>query len=477
MSGLRFRLVLTGAFSTGAPVRVSLADYRRLQGELGEKLADDEWNPDGVPWRGIPSYDEGGGGYSSLVPLVLIQREADGRAPLAAGLQHPDPRLGGWELALEEVRVQMFDLGVGVLAGVYNVEAPAGLAAEEVARVVRARANVTRDGEGRIELPIGASYEQLARDSCDELRSAVAECRNGSLEDPWPSPYSREGEDDAAEWGRLKWLHPVIVLPPERDAGRAQQQGLGAEERLEERARPLRALHSRSIRFDRGLFVPGIKRSVLVLAANDGEDEDLLAPSAPLGLMTMNWAYYALLMDVDRGLLARVDRSAKQRSSSFAEREEEARDAYRFYVRVQEAKARLDSALAGLGPGQVGFWDAIAGVTRFDLLEASVAAKLKALQSVAESRVQEAAAERSRRSRNILTGLTALTLVTLVIAVVEHFVGSRTDDAGHLEVRLLFLGVALLAVIAVYLVAAHGLPSLRLPYRRSQPRLSETPDR
>jgi len=92
-------------------------------------------------------------------------------------------------------------------------------------------------------------------------------------------------------------------------------------------------------------------------------------------------------------------------------------------------------------------------VTRFGELAAGVENKLEVLRTVAEGRVREATVRSSRRSRNILTGLTALTVVTVVVGLVDHIVGSRTDPAGHGELRAIFIVLAFLGAMIVYLLA------------------------
>jgi hypothetical protein len=504
-----FRVVLTGAFSTGVALRVPVSDYACLQKELEGKLncperereeecveeleqklsrgKPGEWNRDGVPWRNVFSYDEGGGGYSNLVPLVPVQCEGE---ELTRRLrQHEEALRGslekGWTWRLEDVRVQLFDLGVGVVSGTYSVEPPQGLPLARVAERIREWCHITRDSRGKIGPPIGASYEELAIESAERFRSAVEACEKGDKLSPWltllqsppeqpPKRDSRDSETEhdieKEERGRLKWLHPVFVLPPRSDSGD------GRDPEAEE----FGAVHRRSVSFEHGLFLPGVKRSVVALndeAERKERDEgwDLLGPSTPLGLIALNWAYYALFMDIDRGLLATLDRSGRHGDgATFRKLETDAKNAYRDYVRVREAKARLDSALNGLGPGQVSLWEALADVTRFERLEASVESKLEALQTIAESRVQEAAAESARRSRQILTGLTALTLVTFAVALIGHFWGGRTDQAGHEELRIGVVALALLLAVALFLLAEHGrfwkhVNWLRLGDRDSRP--------
>jgi hypothetical protein len=76
----RFEVILTGAFLTGQPLKVRVAEYSQLQRDLGEDLtshASGGWDYESIKWRDVPSYKYGGGGYSSLVPLVLVQRNGE----------------------------------------------------------------------------------------------------------------------------------------------------------------------------------------------------------------------------------------------------------------------------------------------------------------------------------------------------------------------------------------------------------------
>ncbi len=465
----RFRVVLTGAFSTGTPVDVQVPEYAEFQHQLGEKLDGHgdgtTWNPKGVRWLEQPSYDEGGGGYSNLVPLVLIQREGteltddiacrekaawrrraealeDGDA---TGVETLGPEREGWEWELKRAFVQLFDLGVGVIVGVYDVRAPWGCSAARAAGRVREWSDLTRTDGKDVEWPIGATYEAAATESVKSFRRAVAECKGRlprpSLPESLTAPTA--GEGDTRERGRLKWLHPVFVLSPGPAA---------LPRRARRRARPYRAVHSQSVGFDGGLFVPGVKRSVMVLA-EEQEEEDLFGATTPIGLITLNWAYYALFMDIDRGLLRQLDDDRDDGSASFRELERGAVEAHRSYVRVAEAKARLDSALNGLGPAQVGLWEAIAGVTRFGLLIESVESKLEVMQTIAETRVQQAAADASQRSRRVLTVLSTLTLVTVAIALIGYVVGGQTDKSGHDTLRVAVVVGAAVVAVAAFLLA------------------------
>lgn len=448
--GGALRVVLTGAFSTGMPLRVPVGEYKTRQEQLGEALASVDrttWNPEGVKWLEQPSYDEGGGGYSNLVPLVLIQREGEelgaelGRLEALDGTRSKE--LAGWSWTIDKAFVQLFDLGVGVIVGAYRVTPPAELPAAKVAETVREWCNLTRDEQGRVRPPVGAAYECVARVTAERFRRAVGEKLEDLCESELPLSLggSRDRRDDekarAREVGRLKWLHPVFVLPCGTDRARD-----------DEVAEQFEAVQSGRADIYGGVFRPGVKRSVIQVEGTgraespEAELKKLFEPSAPLGLITLNWAYYATFMDFDRGLLAALDEMHEREDGSLSSLEDDAYRTYQRYVTVAEARARLDSALNGLGPGQMAQWEEIARVTRFDQLLKTVERKLEVLETVAESRVQRAAAKSSQRNRRVLTVLTILTVFTVGFAAIAHFAGDRADTSGHLTARWIALGAA-----------------------------------
>ena len=453
---MRFRVVVTGAFSTGMPLRVRLGDYVGFQEEVGEALekhGSGGWNHEGVKLRAGFTYGKGGGGYANLVPLVLVQREGEKvRERALAGGERPAGASEDWEWSLAEVTVQLYDLGAGVLSGVYDVTAPAGAAPKEVAESVFEWTALDPDGSGNVP-PLAAAYQALSEETVETFREVVERCGPDKLSEQWLL-----GKEDGNSWpdgdmepGRLLWLHPVFVLPAEPDAEGPELEALAA---------PFRSTYSSAVRYPDGLFVPGIQKSVIVVKGDFGLSED------PLGLTTLNWAYYTLLMEMDRGLLARLDDPRWDTRGSLPELEKGAEEAYRAHLRFTEARARLDSALTSLGPRRIHLWAPLAEVTRFEELVAGVEKKLEALRGVAEARVQEASARSSRRSRNALTLLTAFTLVTVVVAVIDSLLGSQTDRTGHDLVRIVALALAILGVVVVYLAAEWEMRWLRRYLRR-----------
>jgi hypothetical protein len=456
-----FEVALTGAFLTGRPVKVRVSEYSGLQRALGAELAGDAsggWDTESIKWRDVPSYKNGGGGYSSLVPLVLVQRRGEKLKFRAEQAQDACPgadrewlslAIQGWTWELRAISIQLYDLGVGVIAGVYTVVTPRSLDEAAACRTIEAMSRLRRDPITGVQSPVSAAYKALAEDTVRVYRDAVATCVNGDQPDPWLVPMlqalpssppngTRRHRDhlaDSDEWGRLLWLHPVFVLPGAPSA---------ESEELIHLARPFKPKYSRPTDYPRGVFIPGIDSSAIVVRGDiDGQQE------IPMNLLGLHWAYYALFMEMDRGLLATLDDDKWQTPEALVDLEADAERMFRIFMRVREARARLDSALTDLGGGQLGLWKVIADVTKFDELVESVENKVEVLQRVADHRAQEAAAGRARKTGNVLSGLTALTVITVMIAVVSYLLGSRTDKIGHAEIRLITLVVAGVLVLAL----------------------------
>jgi hypothetical protein len=459
----RFEVSLTGPFLTGQPLRVRIPDYSRLQRELGAELnrTSEGWDYEGIKWQGVESYGSGGG-YTSLVPLVLIRREGDPLKLRLAELQRGRPRdeqlwleqaTGGWKWDLRTLRIELYDLGVGVITGTYDVTAPAWLGPEATRRRAESVGRLLRDPVTGSGSPVAASYQALARETVGLFADAVSARAAQARQEPWLSsflaalPASPEqglaqpaGEDSGDEWGRLLWLHSLFVLTG----------GPGASSRrLRRISRPFEVAFSETIEHWHGVFAPGIDSSVLVLHENNPKQK-----GPPVRLSELMSAYYALFMEMDRGLLAVLDSDRWQKATSLAELEADADQIFAIYRRVQEARARLDSALTDLAGGQLSIWNTISEVQKFDELVAGVERKVGALQRIAERRVQEATAARARRTGNILSGLTALTVVTLMVAVMEILIGTRTDAGGHVELRIAIVVAAFAVATAIYRKAA-----------------------
>lgn len=447
---------MTGPFLTGLPLRVRIGDYGNLQQRLGEELgkSSEGWDYEGIKWRGVESYGSGGG-YTSLVPRVLIRRLGEPLALRLEELQRQRPEderrwlaeaTRGWTWELRSLRIELYDFGVGVVNGTYDVSAPPWQSAAATRRTTEAVARLLGDPAIGVRSPVAASFDALTRETVALFGDAVARCAAAELQEPWLSAFHSalppdSGVEDlsaspAAEgWGRLLWLHPVFVF--------TSGPGVGVR-RLRRISRPFEATFSDNIMHWHGVFAPGIDSSVVVLHENIPKQK-----TPPMGLTELMWAYYGLFMEIDRGLLAMLDSDKWEGLGSLAELEEDADRMFSVYMRVQEARARLDSALADLAGGQVSIWNTIADVQKFDELVAGVERKVAALQSIAERRVEEASAARARRTGNVLSGLTALTVVTLLVTLTGYFVGMPSDHSGHTELRI---GIAVLAFALAALI-------------------------
>jgi hypothetical protein len=444
----RFEVAFTGPFLTGQALKVTISDYERLQRDLGAELAatSDGWDHEEIKWRGVESYGSGGG-YTSLVPLVLIRRQGPALMRRLEELQRSRPgpeqewlrgATAGWGWQLRSLRIDLYDFGVGVVTGTYDVTAPLWLSAEASRRQAEPVGRLLRDPLSGRRSPVAAAYDALTHETVGLFAEAVTRCADEARQKPWPS-FPAAGDPDE-EWGRLLWLHSVFVLTS----------GPGASSRrLRRISRPFEVAFSETIEHWHGTFAPGIDSSVVVLHENVAKQK-----TPPMRLTELMSAYYGLFMEIDRGLLAMLDEAKSGRSGSLCELEAEADEIFTVYTRVREARARLDSALTDLAGGQLSIWQAIAGVQKFDELIAGVERKVEALQRIAERRVQEAAAARARRTGNVLSGLTALTVVTLTVALTESLIGTRTDADGHVEVRVAIVVVAFALALAIFGLAA-----------------------
>jgi hypothetical protein len=414
----------------------------------------------------VESYGSGGG-YTSLVPLVLIRREGDALKQRLEELQRSRPlaerqwledSTAGWKWKLQTLRIELYDLGVGVITGTYEVTAPVLLKAEATRCTAESVGRLLRDPVGGVRSPVAASYDALARETVGLFADAVSAGAKEARQEPWlssyldalppervgsePTPPGAPGAGIDSEWGRLLWLHSFFLLTS----------GPGvSSRRLRRISRPFEVVFSETIDQWDGVFAPGIDSSVLVLHENNAKQK-----KPPVRLSELMSAYYALFMEMDRGLLAVLDNDKWQTGTSLGALEEDADRIFAVYMRVQEARARLDSALTDLAGGQLSIWNTISKVQKFDELVSGVERKVATLQRIAARRVQEATAARARRTRNILSGLTALTVVTLMVTVMESLIGTRTDAGGHVEVRVAIVAVALVIATFIYRKAATG---------------------
>lgn len=429
-----FEVALTGAFLTGVPLRVPIADYERFQEDLCAHLrAQSDWHVSGVQWRGVETYG-GGGGYTSLVPLVLLRRDGEDLQARLKEAQRKRPetelrwfhrQLDGWDWELRRLRIEIYDLGVGTITGVYEVKAPHGTSVATTQRTIESIGGLRQHADIPGRSPVAESYESLTHATVSDFSRAALHVAPQARQEPWLAPMlealgetktdasSEDGElSHITEWGRLLWLHQVVILTDSPDANAQSLAAVG---------QPFTPAFFGEIPYWHGMFMPGVSSSVIVLRGESPE-----GPNPPLHLTELMWAYYALFMEMDRGLLALLDNDRWRTPESLRGLEQDAERMFNIYTRVQEARARLDSALTELAGGQLSIWRGMTEVQKFDELISSVDAKVQLLQRIAERRVQEASAARAQRASRILGGLTALTVVTVAVALMGNFIGTSS---------------------------------------------------
>ncbi|MGI8801046.1 MAG: hypothetical protein ACR2KV_02575 [Solirubrobacteraceae bacterium] len=272
-------------------------------------------------------------------------------------------------------------------------------------------------------------------------------------------PATPTGSDRRYAWGRLLWLHPILVFSTPQASTAADVDAI---------AQPFKSDFHRCVDISYGLFAPGIEISVIVGRGSTRARDTFL------WLTSVNWAYYALFMEIDRGLLATLDDERWRAPASLAELERDATEMFGVRLRVQSVHARLGSILMDIGGGALTLWEAIAEAQRFDALVTAVQVKVDLLQRLADQRIGEAAAARARRTGNILRALSALTLITVVTGVIGSLVGSRSDQIGHTFFRVTAVTVAALLAGTLFFVQ-RDIALKRERRRRSARRRSSTP--
>ena len=135
-------------------------------------------------------------------------------------------------------------------------------------------------------------------------------------------------------------------------------------------------------------------------------------------------------MDIDRRLIGILNGERLRNNPRRKHLERDAELAFREYLRVMEARARLDSEFSALGGDNLAIWRAISQVQQFDILVNGVDRKIDALQRLTQRRADQSAAERTRCISTWLGLLAALTIVTATIAGVAYFVGSAPSGKG-----------------------------------------------
>lgn len=381
-----------------------------------------------------------------MLPLVVARRQGEEMlARLQAALSERTASERAWlqeqtqggELSPQAMRISVYDLGVAVMNGEFYFRAPAGTGLHEAAQQIRALTLQTARGPEHVISPLALAFKELAHESLGEFHAAARRSIPHRLQAPWRSPglgvrTGAGARTPAEDWGRLLWIHPIV---------RTETRGHNEQEAV---ARALAPAFHDTIGLVDGVFVPGIGWSAIV-GPYQGTGMEVA-----LRLTELQWAYIALYMEVDRALLDLLDDERWRAPGSLRELEADADEVFDDYLRVMRARSRLDSVLASLGGDELSVWQTIAEVQKLDALVKGVDRKADVLQRLAERRVQQASANRAQRTSRILSFLTALTLITVAVALLDNFLGTKSDALGHLAVRTAIVGAALLTALAVY---------------------------
>jgi hypothetical protein len=437
-SQARLRIAITGAFLTGYPLSVRIASYETLRHALRDALSEPGWETEEQQEQGT---FQSGGGFAQALPLVIARRR-DGPLlarlrgePTGLAIQHSFDRPPGDFLRPESVVAEIYDLGIGVLTAWFELVASTELKLERLAREVKRMVWLRPGPEGRA--PIAEALRATAQETAAQYGAAVRLAAPEELQASWLSrgaggQIGPAGQAASEQGGRLLWLHPVHVVT---DAERGVD-GL----------RELVAPFSRRLAIADGVFAPRIGWSAVAVAAPEHA-------ATPVRLTELHWAYYALYMEMDRGLLAILNQERWEHGASLKQLELDAEHVFADYLRVMEARARLDSALMALGGDELAIWQVIADVQRFEPLVEAVERKIDVLQRLAERRVAQASASRSRRATEILGSLTALTIVTVAIALISYFIGTEQDVLGHAWLRIAVVAGAFAVALSLYWLA------------------------
>lgn len=445
------RVAVTGAFLTGHPLAVRTSGYQDLQRELGRHLRLPEWRVEGL--GGQDGTYQSGGGFNSAVPLVIARREGGDLLPRLATVLDSPPRADGTRTSAfapvldavpRRLVVDVYDLGVAVMTAEFDV-VTAAAALGDTARAVKRLVWLRPDERGRSPLAdalqdiatatAGAYGEAVLAAAPTELRAAAWLSRGT------PKPSSALSSQPADDRGRLLWLHPVHVVSTDEPATDVVHELLPA--------------FRETIELDGGVFGAGIGWSAVVVSQGS-------AAKAPVRLTELHWAYYALYMEIDRGLLGVLDQQRWSQHAPLWQLEDDADAVFADYLRIMDARARLDSHLSALGGDEFAIWETISKAQRFDAVVDAVERKLEVLKQLADRRVAQATADRARRTADILGWLTVLSVVTLVIALIGALVGALSPDVvpswlrraldapGAWELRSAVIALAFLAAAGLY---------------------------
>jgi hypothetical protein len=460
---MQLTVAFTAAFFVGPPVPETAVDERDRQSGAAARLAKagekrrEVWEPE--PLRSAAGTFRSGGGLAAELSLIIARRHSPelrekAEHLKAAAFRCPptwwDQHAAHWPwepsaFSVDNVQIDVYALGMAVLTATLQVEVPRTVLRKEAARILKRLAALEADPGGLP--PATALCQELAAETARTYRDFIDQELRLYPADAWLASFQEEESPDDGMKGapedrppRLLWMHPVIMVESHDVAGAA---------------RDLAPTFSKSMRVEGGRFVAGIEWSAIAREPHQ-------APGAfevPLKLLERHWAYYALYMRLDRVLLAQLEAGYWHEPTTLRERESYAGHVFDYYVRVAEARARLDSMPASAGGDEFAIWEKICEVQKFDTLVDAVERKSELLREISERDVQQAETDRVRRTGYILAGLTALTVVALAVSLTGNFLGglSAGEGAGQLTWRVAIVAAAgILAVSIWWLVLYEG---------------------
>jgi hypothetical protein len=456
-SHIHLDVAITGAFLTGCPLRIGINEYESVQRKIATKLSernDQGWMTSAEQLR-EGTYNSGGG-FAEVLPLVLVCRDgADALARANAILrsrpkyEHDwlDSRIQGWRVKASSMRIEVYDLGVAVINGTFEVDVPVAIPLDAAARRLKEVVWLRPDGADKVSSPITEMFRQMSKETTRQFRAGVKDSGSDWPPQPWLPTTDPDGET-SRDWGRLLWLHPVHMLASQNRQMR------------ESSARELTPEFCKDVAVPDGRFFPGIGWSAIITTS-----KDLSTCNMPLKLLHLHWAYFALYMEIDRALMTVLDNDKSgTKRPLLPNLEKDAEEVFDNYIRVMKARARVDSALASLGGDEQAIWDVIADVQKFDTLVDGVDRKVEVLQKLADRRVQQATTASTRRTTRILGFLTSLTVVTLAVTLLGYFVGGLGDSPGENDRlhRIILLVVGVILAVTLWCWMTFGIR----PWRR-----------
>lgn len=437
-------VAFTAAFFIRQAVAVHLDGYLAMQRHLAQWLKPPQWRTEGLEPGGGTYAGPWGGGFSHALPLVIARREgADLLSILANNLRKCQSSIDGSErdepeltLVPHRLEVEIYDLGVGVMSACIEVRSDPAAPLSEIARATKRMAGLRLvDGvRSRLADDLARIAAGVEREYSEAVTASQIRVRPDWISRESSSSLGLSAQSDAPEsvdHGRLLWLHPVHLIQ-------------GSREALDTMAGELAPAFSQHMEVEGGVFEAGVGSSAVVVTS------EWNAASSPLRLIKIHWAYYALYMAIDRGLLGIMHQERWNQDLPLWRLEHDAEKVFAAHLQIVDARARLDSHLASLGGDDFAIWETISDVQRFDALERAVEHKIEGLQKIAQRRVEQANAYRGRRTGDILGVLAVLTVVTVTGGAMLVLVGARTPPVLEFGGRLAFVIVALVLAAFIY---------------------------